>query len=216
MRKRIILIGTFCTLAVTLMACSTDNVRSTVVTENSNTETETENVKNSEINWSYEELEDGTLSIYAYDAENVPETIEIPSEINGKMVTKLEGVFSQEDRVKRVVIPESVTIIGSDTFLLSSSIEEVDIEGNIESVGENAFFCCEKLNKLYFNEGLKKIYTCGIEGCPSLKEVHLPNTLEEIERWSFRKCSPDLVIYAPAGSYVEEYAKEVEVSFQAE
>lgn len=169
-----------------------------------------------EIQWYYKELEDGTLSIYDYDAENVPETLKIPSEINGKSVTKLERMFSQEDKIKKVVIPESVRVIGDDTFLLSSSIEFVEIEGMIEAVGENAFFCCEKLNKLCFKEGLKKIDVSGIEGCPLLKEVHLPRSLEEIEGWSFRKCDPDLVIYAPAGSYAEEYAKTVEVAFQAE
>lgn len=193
---------------------STENQGTEVTTEiaNSNLDTTQEDIQ-----YYYKELEDGTLAIYDYDAEKIPETLEIPSEINGKIVTKLDGIFSQEDKIKKVVIPESVNEIGNNTFVLSTSIEEVEIRGVIEKIGETTFYCCDKLNSLYFKEGLIKIDVDSISECPLLKEIHMPNTVDEIVGWgTFYGCSPELTVYAPAGSYVEEYVKTVEVAFQAE
>ena len=51
--------------------------------------------------------------------------------------------------------------------------------------------------------------------CKNLKHIHLTQNINTIDRWAFSD-SPDLIIYAPAGSYAETYAKENNIPFEAE
>ena len=45
-----------------------------------------------------------------------------------------------------------------------------------------------------------------------LKELHIPSSVTNIEDFVFTGCEK-LVIYTPAGSYAERYAKEHNINF---
>lgn len=217
-------------LVFSMTACSKDESEKETATSELNTtieETTTEQEKSGdilaeskgsgEIVYSYEELDDGTISVYLYETDTPPEVFEVPSEIDGKTVTAIERLFYQEDTVKKVILPETVTIIGKESFLLSTSIEEVEIKGVVEKVGTQAFMQCEKLKSITFKEGLKEMEPYGVYLCPNLVEAHMPGSVEEIyEKSNLTACSENLTIYAPAGSIFEDLANEVGINFQAE
>ena len=64
--------------------------------------------------WSYRELEDGTLEITRFNNYRVTE-ITVPAEINGKRVTRLgEAAFDKRTNLKKVVISYGIEHLGGD------------------------------------------------------------------------------------------------------
>ena len=163
------------------------------------------------VTYDYEVLEDGTANIYGYLADPVPDTLEIPAEIDGHKVTSIERLFTNEDEIRKVILPESLTVIGQESFLFAASVEEVEIRGTVTKLGPNAFFGCDALKSLAFKEGLTELADPSIYQCKSLEALHLPASLTYTEEEFTYKIdyfsSPGLTIYTPAGSAAEAFAK---------
>ena len=75
--------------------------------------------------------------------------------------------------------------IGLNAFE-DSQIEEIEISANVEKINSNTFKNAKKLGKVIFNEGLKYIAASAFEGCISLKEIKLPDTLHDIANSAFK------------------------------
>ena len=196
---------------ITLMGCGSKEgeQENTKETEQGTTEvadkTETEKDDMSEVTFDYTVLDDGTLSIWSYNAETVPEVFEIPEQIDGQTVTEIRGsLFASEDQIKEVIIPETVTSIGKETFQLATSIEKIEIKGNVEELGDYAFFACKGIKELRFNDGLKRIGKSAISNNDNLTDLYLPGTVEDVSgTTNFGSQSDILRIHVPAGSDVE-------------
>ena len=62
-------------------------------------------------------LDGSTLTIVAYKGESVPETLTIPSTIDGKSVTCIkENFLYGNEEVKNVVLPNGITSVGKGAF----------------------------------------------------------------------------------------------------
>lgn len=161
------------------------------------------------IEFNYEELSDGTLSIWFFDADESHKTIEIPEEIDGKKVSEIgDSLFKGNDEVEKVVLPESITTILPDAFCLATSLKELEINGAVESVGAKAMYGCSKLKTLKFPEGLKTLSGASIAACEKLTDIYLPSTVESVELDNFTLCADPLTIHVPAGSTTEAVVKE--------
>ena len=161
------------------------------------------------IEFNYEELSDGTLSVSFFDEEEPQETIEIPEEIDGKKVSEIgDSLFEGNEKVKKVVLPESVKTILPDAFRFATSLEELEINGAVESVGVYAIYGCRELKTLRFPEGLKTLSNVAIASCEKLTDVYLPSIVESVESDNFTLCADPLTIHVPAGSTTETVVKE--------
>lgn len=87
--------------------------------------------------------------------------------------------FKSCNNISSVYLPDSVKIIGFESFCGCNNLAEINIPNKLETIGHQAF---------------------AITG---LKSVILPNSIKEIEGNPFMLC--DAKIYAPEGSYAEEY-----------
>jgi hypothetical protein len=172
-----------------------------------------------DIVFSYEVLDNGTISIYRYDSDNSPKEMTIPSEIDGMKVTEIEKLFLNEDSVEKVIIPETVEIIGDETFEFATSVKEIEIQGDIIEIGERAFMGCSNIVKLSFGEKLQKIGGGAFFSCESLKEIHFPQSITA-EEWDtyldLNNCPDDFTIYASETSGFDEVAQNQGVNFVAE
>ena len=75
-------------------------------------------------------LDDGTYSVKANGKTKIPATLYIPNKYNGKTVTKLDkDAFKDVDVLTSVVIPDSVTSIGSFAFYYCDSLKTVYYKG---------------------------------------------------------------------------------------
>ena len=104
---------------------------------------------------------------------------------DGKTLVACTGV------AKEYRVPDGVTEIEGGTFNSCSSLTSVTIPDGVTKFGLNTF-----------------------RGCSSLLSVTIPKSVTEIGNNSFFAC-PSLTIHAPAGSKVEEYAKENNIPFEA-
>lgn len=88
-----------------------------------------------ESDFSYTELDDGTVSVTAYNGSLLD--IEIPSTINGKTVSKIaDRLFYNKTAIKSVVIPVGVTSIGEYAFYSCRALESVTIPYTVKSIGQ--------------------------------------------------------------------------------
>ena len=175
------------------------------------TETPDEKAESDSIKWDYTVLEDGTISLYGYETDQIPEVMEVPSTVDGKTVTEIDSLFLNEENVKKVILPSTINSIGPNAFRGSVSIEEVEINSIIEIIHAKAFYECSGIKSLMFPDGLKKIDETGIFLNSGLKELHVPASVEmSADDLSYAVfLTEDTTIYAPAGSVWEKYANEI-------
>lgn len=179
------------------------------VDDSDETEEAEEADTSSGIEFNYEELSDGTLSIWFFEADESHKTIKIPEEIDGKKVSEIgDSLFEGNEDVEKVILPESITTILPDAFRFATSLKELEINGAVESVGVKAIYGCNELKTLKFPEGLKTLFSVSIAYCEKLADIYLPSTVESVESDNFTLCADPLTIHVPAGSTTETVVKE--------
>lgn len=179
------------------------------VDDSDETEEAEEADTSSGIEFNYEELSDGTLSIWFFEADESHKTIKIPEEIDGKKVSEIgDSLFEGNEDVEKVILPESITTILPDAFRFATSLKELEINGAVESVGVKAIYGCNELKTLKFPEGLKTLSSVSIAYCEKLADIYLPSTVESVESDNFTLCADPLTIHVPAGSTTETVVKE--------
>ena len=99
----------------------------------------------------YELLDDGTVEITGYTGST--ETLEIPSEIDGKSVTTIgDYAFWDCDSLTSVTIPDSVTSIGNCAFWGCDSLVTIAIPASVTGIGREVFYSCDSLSSIDVSE----------------------------------------------------------------
>ena len=96
--------------------------------------------------------------------------------LNGSLVTDL-------------VIPDSVTSIGSSAFYSCSSLESVTIPDSVTSIGSSAFYSCSSLESVTIPDSVTSIGGAAFSGCSSLESVTIPDSVTSIGGSAFYGCS---------------------------
>ncbi len=91
--------------------------------------------------------------------------VSIPSEVNGRKVTRIGEMAFQYSDLVSVVLPESITVIDS-----------------------MAFFGCDNLSSINFPAGLTRIGKKAFQACTSLKSISLSDSLTEMRDGVFTNC----------------------------
>lgn len=94
--------------------------------------------------------------------------------------------------IENIIIPESVTKIGSSAFSGCWNLRTVSFKGKTKSVtkiGTAAFRGCWSLRKVSFKDrkGITKIPAYCFYGCTSLQTISLPSSIRTIEDSAFEK-----------------------------
>lgn len=140
----------------------------------------------------------------------------IPSEYNGKPVTKIyDRSFENNASIVSVTIPDSVSYIGNLAFRNCTSLERVAVGCGIVFVNNEIFDNCPietatvpaVICKHINNPKLKTVeITCGeviaesaFEGCGSLTDVAIPESVKTVGKRAFYNCSALAHINIPLG-----------------
>ena len=133
--------------------------------------------------WYYYELEDGTVATLGYDGTD--KNVEIPSELDGKTVTKVGwGAFMYDENVENIVIPETVTDIQYAAFFRCNNLKSVTLPKGLKSIEYEAFEDCGKLEGVALPDGLEKIGAYAFLGCDTAKEIVVPKSVTKIEDYA--------------------------------
>lgn len=110
-----------------------------------------------------------------------------------------------------ITIPDSVTSIEANAFLGCTGLTSIDISGSITRIGGGALSGCTGLTSIIIPDGVTSIGEYAFEGS-KLSGITIPSSVTSIEVGAFSGC-PNLIIYAPAGSEAESYARENHIRF---
>lgn len=103
--------------------------------------------------------------------------------------TIYEKTFSGCSSLEKIVMPNTMKYIGAKAFENCSSLKEIELPSGLTVIKSGTFRLCKSLKYIRVPEGVKKIESGAFSNCSSLKVVELPSTLEEIEEYAFYNCT---------------------------
>ncbi len=135
----------------------------------------------------------------------------IPNAIDGVSVVAVgDWATPQRDTFTKLVLPESVTVIGQGLgqnsglraisipsgvtelpkycFRGCDSLLSVIIPGNVKTIGDCCFQNCGALKTATLEEGVTGIGQNAFKNCSELVTLSLPSTLKTIANYAFRYC----------------------------
>ena len=141
--------------------------------------------------FNYKEQKDGTIKIdYYLGANDGNDIVVIPSQIDGKDVTKIsKGAFARAN-VKAVVTGENVSAIAGEAFS-SIKAEKILVNGPVTKLVECAFILA-KVDYLTLPEGLEIVGPSAFLSA-EVKEITLPASVKEIGVNAFFGSSAEVI-----------------------
>ena len=114
--------------------------------------------------------------------------------IQNGVLTKYNGFAAY------VIIPDTVTEIGSSAFKGNTYIEFVEIPDTVTKIGNNAFEDCTQLKSIYIPDSVEEIGFLSFSGCVNLSNVRLTENekFEIISSNTFNNCKELYNINIPA------------------
>ena len=145
--------------------------------------------------------------------------------------------FSECTNLQSITIPDSVTNIGQSAFSSCENLQSITIPNSVTTIDERTFWGCKKLQSITIPDSVTRISDWAFKGCESLTSINIPGSVTSIDNSAFEGCNSltsitipasvkkigvdafwncrELTIYSEAGSYAEEYAKEMGIAFEA-
>ena len=97
-------------------------------------------------------------------------------------------LFLNNDEIKDLIIPNSVTSVGNKAFSGCSGLTSVTMPNSVTSIGTSAFENCCGLTSVTMPNSLKSIGTNAFYGCRGLTSVTIPNSVTSIGAYAFNGC----------------------------
>ena len=85
------------------------------------------------------------------------------------------NLYYNNSLITDLVIPNSVTTIGTDAFCYCSSLTSVTIPNSVTTIGAGAFFGCTGLTSVTIGDGVTTVLGNAFNGCSSLERVNISN-----------------------------------------
>ncbi|HAZ96111.1 leucine-rich repeat domain-containing protein [uncultured Treponema sp.] len=92
------------------------------------------------------------------------------------------------DNLVGVVLPNTVTSIGEDSFP-RTGITEISIPASVKSIEDYVFGYCSNLASVKLSEGLESIGGWAFRACYSLKSIVIPDSVTTLVFGTFEDCS---------------------------
>lgn len=169
-----------------------------------------------EANYEWQRSFDGYY-LQDFDAGTQEVNPTIPSHIDGLPVVGIRNrAFQNETKVTNIVIPDTVTEIGSYAFKGCTSLQSITMGDQVTAIGGEAFMGCSSLTEFVVPKGVTEIRGNTFEDCTQLRSVILHDGITAIHGYAFRGCRRLASIDLPAGiTEIRAYTFEECVALQS-
>ena len=117
----------------------------------------------------YSFIADG-INYYLYDYTGESRDLVLPNDILGNQYIIHKKAFTENMKIKSVVIPNGVTSIGEGAFYHCVNLCQVDFPETLLSIGEKAFRYCDNLEEIIIPKKVRYIGECAFCG-ENLKRI---------------------------------------------
>lgn len=124
-----------------------------------------------------------------------------------------EGTFSGCSSLSKVTLPPAVKTIERYAFN-STALTEVILPNTVTELGSYAFDNCSDLKTVSLSDGMTEMPYLGFWNCTALESVFIPASITEFNK-PFSGKYPNMTIYGFAGSAAETYCAENDYKFVA-
>ena len=111
------------------------------------------------------------------------------SDANPLYYAKHLYINGQEDEVKDLVIPSSITRIGGCAFSGCTGLTSVTIPNSVTNIGDYAFSGCSGLTSVTIGNSVTSIGNSAFEDCRSLTSITIPESVTSIDSYAFEDCT---------------------------
>lgn len=135
--------------------------------------------------------DDGTYDcIEITDCDESATSVDIPSEIDGLLVTEIGyGAFKDCINLTSVTISDGVAMISSSVFENCTSLASITIPDGVAMIGGNVFKNCTSLANITIPNGVDSIAMYAFSGCSSLENITIPDSVMKINYQAFSGCT---------------------------
>lgn len=112
----------------------------------------------------------------------------IPPKLGGAVVVALDGIVFGGTKITSVIIPSSVTRIGSGAFWNCTGLTSVTIPDGVTSIGSSAFYNCTGLTSVIIPDRVTSIGNNAFDGCTGLTSVTIGKGVTNIGSDAFFAC----------------------------
>ncbi len=130
-----------------------------------------------EITWTLSD--DGTLTISGTDMPNYHREL-------GEICTT--PWYSQREKIKKIIIENGVTNIGTVAFFRCSNCTSIIIPNSVTSIGNDAFGYCSGLTSITIPNSVTSIGDWAFSECSGLTSITIPNSVTNIGGCAFGWC----------------------------
>ncbi len=126
--------------------------------------------------------------------------LRIPETLDGYEVVEIGGsVFKNNTQLRIVVIPDSVTSIGSSAFSGCSNLSSVTLSKGVTYLGGNAFYNCDRLTSIVIPKSLENTGETPFNNCSKLVDVTFETGTTQVISSLFANCDGIQQINIPEG-----------------
>ena len=135
----------------------------------------------------YDASADGTYAeVIGY--EGTAKKVKIASEYKGLPVKNIYDEAFRSKGITDVLIPNSVTSIGSSAFRGCSSLTSITIPDSVTSIGDGVFSSCSSLTSAVIGDSITSIANSAFSSCHNLRSVTIGNSVTSIGSYAFYHC----------------------------
>lgn len=130
----------------------------------------------------------GEATVIGFTGE--PETLEIPSVIEGCPVTEIrDNAFFSCTSLRSITFPDTLRVMGHHCFYACTSLERIELPLSLEEIGMGCFCGCVTLKEVHISEKLDVLPDSCFRSCTSLESIIIPQNIAVIEKFCFSGCT---------------------------
>ena len=132
----------------------------------------------------YYPLSDGTYGVKAGTAFYLDNII-IPSEHNGKPVTKILDHAFESSPIQSITLPDTISTIEDYAFKNCENLNITVLPDQLNTIGNHAFEGCASISTIILPVNLTKIGAYAFSDCKKITTIIIPVNVNEIGSYAF-------------------------------